>query len=288
MPNSVTQWIDRHPVLARRVRFVREIARTFMSIDPLRLAAALSYYALFSLMPLIIISLAIAGLVLDTETVLRAVQGEVATYLGPAGDQAIARVVTEVTAHQGSVIALVIGIGALAAAAIGVVTEITGGLNMLWGVGDRPVTVRSFLAEKLRTLGIVVIFGLALVATLVANEILTFFDEVLLNGSVHTHVLFDVLNHAVTILIVSVLFMFLFRVLPAVRVSWRASWLGGIVSALLFLFGETIFAWYVGWSAAIAVYGQVGALFAFLLWVYVSALMLYLGAAVTRVVGRQV
>lgn len=247
-------------------------------------AAALAFFTVFSVAPVMIVAVSIVGLVLGES----AAQGEIALQLESAvGAEAAAAVQTAVQnsriEHSGLLPTLA-GFAAMIFGATTVFAQMQGALDAIWGVAPRPTRsgVLIYLKARLLSLMVVLAIGFVLLVSLTLSvavrALVTFAQDWL---PVPGFVLLG-LDWAVSLVVMTLLFGTIFRVLPDVVLRWRDVWLGALVTALLFVLGRALIALYLLTTATASTYGAAGSLVLLLMWVNYSSLILLFGAAFTR------
>jgi membrane protein len=252
-----------------------------------RLAAALSYYTVFSLPPLLILLLLLLGAVLDPEQVRELLQGEVGSLLGPAGSEQISTILSEAERPDLSRgLAAGLGIGALVFGAVGAFVELQNALNTVWEVGPDPEQggIRRFISQRLFSFGMLLTLAFLLLVSLVVSTALSAFGDVLrgLLPEPLTGVALHAINFAVALAAIALIFALLFRYVPDAEIAWRDAWIGAAVTAVLFTLGKFGLGLYLGRSDPGSAFGAAGALALLLVWIYYSAVILFLGAEFTQ------
>lgn len=247
-------------------------------------AAALAFFTVFSVAPVMIVAVTLVGFVLGES----AAQGQIVDQLRAAiGDEAAAAVQTAVEnsriKHSGLLPTLA-GVGAMLFGATTVFTQMQISLNAIWGVAPRPTRSSVFIYMKTRLLSLAVVLGIGFV--LLVSLLLSVFVRGMVAFAqdwlpVPVGVVLGV-DWVVSLVVITLLFGTIFRVLPDVVLSWRDVVLGAFVTALLFAFGRALIAIYLSTTATASTYGAAGSLVLLLLWVNYSSLILLFGAAFTR------
>ena len=247
-------------------------------------AAALAFFTVFSVAPVMIVAVSLVGLVLGES----AAQGQIVDQLRAAiGDEAAAAVQTAVEnsriQHSGLLPTLA-GVGAMLFGATTVFTQMQISLNAIWGVAPRPTRSSVFIYLKTRLLSLAVVLGIgfvllvSLTLSVLVRGVVTFAEDWL---PVPVPVVLG-LDWGVSLTVITLLFATIFRVLPDVVLRWRDVVLGAFVTALLFALGRALIAIYLSTTATASTYGAAGSLVLLLLWVNYSSLILLFGAAFTR------
>jgi membrane protein len=226
-----------------------------------RLGAALAYYSVFSLGPLLLIVTAIAGFFFGAEAAHRSITSQFRSMLGETGSQAVEVMLKGAEASAAGSWSAAFGIGLLVIAALGVVVQLRDALNTIFA-------------------GILAL-GFLLAVSLIISAVLAAFSA-WLSGSAAESVLLALLNFVVSLAVLTLLFSMLFKWLPDRPLAWRDVWLGGLVTALLFNIGKSAIAWYIGTQGFESTYGAAASIVVLLIWVYYSAQIVLFGAELTQ------
>lgn len=249
------------------------------------LAAALSYYALFSLAPLLLIAIAVAGLIFGEEAARGHVYAQMAGLVGADSAKAMQGIVANMGQQKsGGIIATVLGVATLLFGASGVFAQLQDSLNTIWKAKS-PTTngVLDFFRVRFLSFGMVLGIGFLLLISLILSAGLAALGT-FLGGLVPGWVLLGhVLNIALSLGVITLLFAMIFKVLPDTHVTWKDVWLGALVTSALFTLGKFGIGFYLGKASVASGYGAAGSVVIVLVWVYYSAMILYLGAEFTHV-----
>ncbi|MFI5316294.1 MAG: YihY/virulence factor BrkB family protein [Myxococcota bacterium] len=276
------------PLLVNTRDFARELLAEWSKDDALSLGAALAYYTIFSMAPLLVLVIAIAGLVFGRA----AAQGEIVTQIqdtmGPAGAQMIEGMIAHASRPSSGVVATVVSLLTMGFGASGVFAQLQSSLNKIWEV-DRTKSsgIRGQVTRRATAFGMILGIGLLLFLSLAASAALSGLHELLGARSPVLAEVLPIANFSISFAVVTALFAMIFKVLPDVRIEWRDVWLGAAVTALLFTIGKALIALYLGHAGITSVYGAAGSLVLVLLWIYYSAQILFLGAEFTEVYSRR-
>ena len=268
---------------ARWRRVIVDTGQGFIADECLSRAASIAYFTLFSLSPLLVIAMAIAGAAFGEDAVRGAVHGQLRGLLGPDAATAIEDAISGARDVGRGAFASALGIGMLVLTASGTFGEIQSALNAIWKTTVPPHgTVSRLLRAKASAIGLVAGTGFLLLTSLLASAAISAFGttlQVLLPGSA---ALLEALNAAVSLLLTAALFGAIYKILPDRRVAWRDVVVGALVTAALFTLGKSAIGLYVGGAGIAGSFGAAGSLAAVLVWIYYSALIFLLGAEFTR------
>jgi membrane protein len=254
-----------------------------------RLGAALSFYTMLSLAPLLILVVAIASLLFGHSAAQHEIIGQVQGIMGAEGAKAVEAVI-EHGQRPAGVFASVIGLATLLVGASGAFSELQSALNKIWDVQPKKGSgVASLIKSRLFSFGMVLAVGFLLIVSLVITAGLAvlgrFFGEIL----PMPEPLMQTVNFAVSFAGISALFALIFKYVPDARIKWRDVWEGAIATALLFTIGKSLIGLYLGKAAVGSAYGAAGSLLVVIVWVYYSAMIFFFGAefAHVRATDRQ-
>lgn len=283
---SIAVWLPMSTVKLWQV--VKTTARDWVDDDAATLAAALAYYALLSLAPLLVISVGVAGWFLGPEAARGQVAGQLGGIVGGEAAQGIQAVVASADEPKRGIIGAVVGVVTLFVGASGVFGQLQTSLDTIWEVKPKPD--RGLLGQvKDRFFSFSMVLGVAflLLVSLVLSAALSSFGTFLADTLPGGAVLWQVINFALSFGIVTVLFALIFKVIPDAKVGWRDVWLGAAVTALLFAIGKQLLGLYLGKAAVGSAYGAAGSIVALVVWVYYAAQILFVGAEFTQAHARQ-
>jgi len=253
------------------------------------LGAALAYYTVFSLAPLLIISIAAAGLVFGEEAARGQVFEQLRSILGDEGGRAMQDVVESAAAKPSSgMLAAVVGVVTLLFGASGVFGQLQMSLNIIWGVEPKPGRgLAGIVKDRFLSFGFILVVCFLLLVSLILSAAITFVAKWVGGIAVGIAVLAQVINTALSLGIITVLFALIFKFLPDAKIAWKDVWFGAFVTALLFTIGKYLLGLYLGASSVGSSFGAAGSLIVLLLWVYYSAQILFFGAELTQVCANR-
>jgi membrane protein len=251
-----------------------------------RLAAALAYYTVFSIPPLLIIVLAISGQVFDDAQAR--ITAEINSFIGERGGEAVVAILENASEPTGTVIATLVSVIILFLGASGVFGQLQEALNTIWEVQADPS--RGFLEtikDRFFSFTMVLGTGFLLLVSLIISALLAAIGEFVTGIVPGAVILATIINFVVSFAIITLLFALIYKVVPDVVIGWKDVWIGSIVTALLFTLGKWAIIFYLERSAPASTYGAAGSLIIILLWVYYSAQILFLGAEFTQVYANR-
>jgi membrane protein len=254
---------------------------SFVDDEALSRGAAIAFYAITSLAPVLLIVIAIAGMVFGRDAAENAISGQFSTLMGNQAADVLQSVIASASTKSSSIVAAVVGIAMLIATASGVFGEMQAALNTIWKTRSREIALSRFIRARITSLGLVAALGFLLVVSLVVSAGLTAFANYLDRLPVGTLIL-SAVNFAVSWLLLAVLFGAIYKVLPDRTLRWTDVIVGALMTSLLFNIGKTLIGWYIGSSAVASSYGAAGGLIVLLLWVYYSAQIFLFGAEFTK------
>jgi membrane protein len=246
-------------------------------------AAALAYFTVFALPPLLTLLIMVAGMVWDPQDVQKALTSQFSGMMGESGGQQISTIIAQADKPgSGGLFATLASIAGLVFGATGAFIQLQGALNRAWEVKPDPAQggVMRFITKRLLSLGMVLGIGFLLAVSLALSAGVSAVGGAI--GSGIPEPVLHVLNFAVSFLVLGLLFSAMFKVLPDAKVAWRDVWVGGFVTALLFVLGKFAIGLYLGRSSPGDAFGAAGALAVVLVWAYYSGMILLFGAEFTQ------
>ena len=269
-------------MMAAAWKLLVDTALSFVDDEVLSRGAAVAFYAITSLAPVLLIVIAIAGLVFGRDAAQDAISGQFSTLMGAQAADVLQSVIASASTRSSSIVATILGIVMLIATASGVFGEMQAALNTIWKTRSRETTLSRLIRARVASLGLVAALGFLLMVSLVVSAGLTGFASYLDRLPVGTLVLSG-LNFAVSWLLFALLFGAIYKVLPDRTLQWKDVIVGALMTSLLFNIGKTLIGWYIGSSAVASSYGAAGGLIVLLLWVYYSAQIFLFGAEFTKI-----
>ena len=266
-------------------KLLKTIVMKWLDDEPFQSAAALSYYTLFSLAPLLIISIAVAGFVFGREAAQNQIVSTIQGLIGQESAQAVQALIQNAGNRPTTgMISTLLGAIILLFGAGGVVGQLQISLNTIWGVKTQSDSgLRDFIRKRFISFAMVLGVGFLLLVSLAVSAFISGLTQSI--GSLFEG--FTVIAHLLDMLIsfgfVTLLFAMIYKFLPDVEIQWNDVWVGAALTSLLFTIGKFLIGFYLGTSSVTSVYGAAGSLITILLWVYYSALIFFFGAEFTQV-----
>jgi membrane protein len=266
---------------------LKESFKEWQEDEALQLGAALAYYTIFSLAPMLLVVIGIAGLAFGREAVQGQIVGQIQGLVGRDGAEAIQTMIANAGRHEGGLLATIIAFVTILFGATGVFTQMQTTLNHIWDVKPKPNQgIKGLLRARAAAFGMLLGIGFLLLVSLVLSTALAAMDSYVAGLMPGAEILLRVLGFAVSFAVVTLLFAMIFRFLPDVKIQWRDVMFGAAVTALLFTIGKFLIGLYLGNSSVASVYGAAGSLVIILLWAYYSSQILFFGAELTQVWAR--
>jgi membrane protein len=264
----------------------KDAAANWAAHKDARQGAALAYYSVFSLGPLMVIAIAVAGLVFGQDAVRGEVGSQLKGLLGDTGAQAVETMLAGASKPQQGVLATVLSIGTLLFAAVGVVVQLKDALNTVWEV-DAPKNggIWSFVRTYIASLAGVLAVGFLLLISLLLTTLLSAGGKYL--APYLPEATLQVAGSFVSFGVITLLFAMMFKWLPDTPVNWRNVWLGAAITAALFEIGKLLIGLYIGKQALESTYGAAASLVVLLIWIYYSSQIVLMGAEFTRVHAKR-
>jgi len=268
--------------------FWKVIVATFMGFindNGLKLSASLAYYTVFSIAPLLILVISITSLVLRHYSFNDTLYAQMQEFIGNQATAQIQEVVKNLQLSGKTGTALISGIAILLLGASSMFVEIQDSLNIIWRVKAKPKKGWVKLLEnRFLSFSLIISLGFLLLVSLIINIAVKALSTKL-EHFLHyiTVTIFELINVAITLLVIAVLFGIIFKFLPDVKIKWKDVRAGAIFTALLFMFGQYLIGLYIQYAAQTSAYGAAGSIIVILVWIYYTSAILYIGAEFTQV-----
>jgi membrane protein len=267
---------------------LKELLREYWADRPMELAAALSYYTLLSLAPLVLMTVAVAGLVFEHAAVEGKLVTEVRALVGDSGAEVVHTVLRNAHDSETGIFSVVVAMVVLLVGATTVFVQLQAALNRIWevDVSAHGGAIRSFVKERLLSLAMVLGVGFLLLVSLLVNAGLSAVGDSARGAVGDAPAALHTVNATISLVVITLLFGLMFKVLPEARVSWREVWIGAIVTSVLFTLGKYLIGLYLGRASVGSAYGAAGSLVVLTVWVYYASMIVFLGAKLTYVRSR--
>lgn len=257
-----------------------------------RLAAALAYYTVFSLAPMLAIVITITGLLGQSEAARVQILSQVQSLIGPEGADFVANLLADTGSPAEGIVALLLGILTLLFGALGVFNELHTSLNIIWNIKVEKTkgflqSIKKLLIDRFLSFAMILAIGFLLLVSLVVTAALSATQETLGNALPFSEFFMQIVNLAISVGVITILFALMFKFLPDAEIAWHDAWIGAFITSVLFSLGKAAIGIYLGNSAVGSTFGAAGSLVLLLLWIYYSAQILFFGAEFTQVYANQ-
>ena len=265
-------------------KLIKRAGESWLDHNATRLAAAVAFYSILSLAPLLLLSVAIAGFIFGEEAARGELVDQMRDLVGDEGAKVIQDTLAKAKKTEHGIFATVVGSVTLLLGAAGVFGELHDAMNVVWEVKAKPGRgVWGFLRDKFLSFGMVLSIGFLLLVSLVLSTALSVVGKYFSGMTPGVPVFMEVLNFLVSIALITGLFALLFRYLPDARIPWRHLWPGAFTTAILFTLGKYLIGLYLAQAAVGSPFGTAGSLVVLIVWVYYSSLIIFFGAELTQV-----
>jgi membrane protein len=267
---------------------IRDTLREWSEDKVPRLGAALAYYAVFSLAPLLVIAIAVASLVFDPAEVQRGVVEQVGGLVGSEGASLIETMIQNAQQPGTGIMATILGVVGLLLGALGAFGQLQDALNTIWEVKPKSGGgLLAILRDRLLSLTMVLVVGFLLLVSLVISAGLAAVGNFMASLLPESELLLQALNFVLSFAVITVLFALMFKYMPDAKIAWGDVWIGAAITALLFTIGKLLIGLYLGNASVTSSYGAAGSLAVLLLWMYYSSQIFFLGAEFTQVYANR-
>jgi membrane protein len=256
----------------------------FMEDNAFKLSASLSYYTVFSIGPVLIIIISLAGVFFGREAVQGRIYSQIKGLVGPEAAAQIQEIIKNIQHTDGGTIGTIVGVALLIIGSTGVFIEMQDSINSIWSVKAKPKKGwKKFIFNRVTSFSLIVSMGFILLVSLIVSAVLDSMSERLQRFFPDiTIYLFYGINIIVMLAVISFLFAVIFKVLPDAHITWKDAFTGAVFTSLLFLVGKFAISFYLGQSDLGVTYGAAASIVILLTWVYYSSLILFFGAEFTK------
>lgn len=257
--------------------------------DPFRQSAVIAYYSIFSIPGLLVLIIAIAGYFFGPEAVNENLITQIAETIGKESAMQIKDMLEKSTTEKSTTWGSIIGISILLVGATGVFVELQKTLNLIWNVKVKPQnSYWLMLKSRLFSFGLILAIAFLLIISLVISTALVAMSSwVKVDTSPIMIIIFEIINFIISLVVISLLFAMIFKILPDAKIQWNHVWMGSLVTGILFTIGKTGLSYYFGKAEPASVYGAAGSVILILLWVSYSSMILFFGAEFTAAYAKK-
>jgi membrane protein len=264
---------------------VRQAFTEFFNDHGMKLSAALSYYTIFALGPVLIILISLAGIFFGKDAVAGKLYWQIQGLVGSQAAIQIQEIISNIEQSQLSRSGAIIGLIILFIGATGVFTEMQDSINYIWSIKTKPKkSIIKFILDRVLSFSLIISFGFILMVSLAVHALVDLLQEKLKSYfDAGTVIIFQGLNYMILFVLITTLFAIIFKVLPDGKVRWKDSFVGATFTAVLFLIGKYLIGFYLGNSNIGVTYGAAASMVIILLWVYYTSIILFFGAEFTKI-----
>jgi membrane protein len=272
----MTKWLD----------LIKTTFKEFSEDKAARLAAALSYYTVFSLAPILVIAIAVAGIFFGASEAQDQIINQIGGLIGNDGAQMVRGMIESTGTVGNNIFATVIGVALLVFGATGLFGQLQEALNTIWEVQPKPQGFMGVIRDRFFSFTVLLGVAFMLLVSLVVSAGLSAFGGTLRSLFPGLEVIVLIVNFLVSFAVITLLFSLMFKILPDAKIRWKDVLPGGAVTAFLFMVGQLLIGLYLGRGSVTSTYGAAGSLVLILLWVYYSGMILFFGAEFTQIYAR--
>lgn len=275
--------------MGKIVSLIKKTFKEWSEDKASRLAAALAYYTVFSIPPLLVVAIGIASLFTERSAIEDQLISQAGSLMGSQGAEAIETILESAESPgNGELIPTIIGIALLLFGASGVFTQLQDAMNTIWDVEADPTRgIWEAIKERFLSFTMVLVIGFILLVSLMLSTLLTSLGDFIGNVVTEAEAVLLIINLLVSFIVIAILFALMFKTIPDVKIMWRDVVIGAILTALLFKIGEYALGIYFDRSDPTSSFGAAGSVILLLLWVYYSVQILFLGAEFTQVYAME-
>jgi membrane protein len=269
--------------------FLKDLFAEWSADNCFQLAAALSYYTLFSLAPMLIIVISVAGYFFGEDAINGEIQKQLSGLIGPDSAAAVSTMIQSAYIDNGSLLPTLIGLGTLFVSATLAFTALQDSLNKIWKVALKPQSgILAVVLNRVLSFAMVIGIGFLLLVSMVIHAVLNklseYIDRLLENYSIY---FINAIEFAISFGVITLLFAMIFKFLPDVKIRWKNVWLGAVITTILFSIGKYAISWQIGSSDLGNTYGAAASIVTIMLWINYSSLILFMGAEFIYVYVRR-
>ncbi len=264
---------------------LRNSITSFSDDRCVKLGAALAFYTIFSIGPFLVIIISLCGIFFGQDAIEGKIYWQIKDLVGSNAAAQIQEILKNIQHSNQGWFATIVSLITLLFGATGVFTEIQDSINFIWNIKAKPKrTWLQFLTNRVMSFSMILTMGFLMLVSLLANSVLEIFSDQIIRLIPESKiVLLFLLNNAVVVGFICLMFTSIFKFLPDAYIEWKSAFRGGVVTALLFMFGKYLIGLYLGQSKIGTMYGAAGSVLLIMMWVYYSSIILYFGAEFTKI-----
>ncbi|TDS65000.1 YihY/virulence factor BrkB family protein [Myroides indicus] len=270
--------------MKKSIELLKRSVSNFLDDNAMKFSAALSYYTIFALPPLLILIISASGFFFEQKEVADFFYQQLTDFIGPNTTEEVKNAMNNVKLNRSGALPTIIGIVVLLFSASGVFAEIQSSINYIWGLAAKPnKNIVRFVKNRLLSFAMIGSVGFVLLVSLMINSFVEILYDFLTDFfKEETIYLINLLNNVVVFIITTLLFMLIFKTLPNGKIGWKETAVGASFTSVLFMVGKWGIGLYLSTTASSSLYGAAGSIIVMLIWVYYSAMILYFGAEFTK------
>ncbi|PSB09086.1 ribonuclease BN [Pleurocapsa sp. CCALA 161] len=273
--------------LRKIARLFRETFKEWQEDNASRIAAALAYYAVFSISPLLVIAIAIAGTFFGQQTAQTQITQQLTDLVGKDGVQPVLMALNNINQPEIKGVASLISIGVLLLGASGFFAQLQDALNTVWKVKPQPGQgMKIFVRKRISSFLMVLAIGFLLILSLILSAVVSTLSKYQVDYLPGSTILWENLDLIVSLGLMTFIFGLMFKYVPDAKIVWKDVFVGSVMTAILFLFGKFLLGVYLSKGSLGSAYGAAGSLIVLLAWIYYSAQIILFGAEFTQVYSR--
>ncbi len=263
-------------------KLLRQAYVSWISNDPWARSAIIAYYTLFSLPSLLIIIVSIAGYFFGREAVQGRITGQIAEFIGKDSAMIVENMISNASLTSNSTLVVIFGVFMLVFGATGVFFQLKKAMNNIWNVAEKKDTYFRMFMDRVISFGMILILGFLMLLALIISAIIRMLSDYIESyAPVLTALGLDIVNSLLSLIFITILFGFIFKLMPDIKIRWKVTLYGAALTTILFLIGEYLIGIYFGRTDPASVYGGASSLVLILLWVNYTCLIMFFGAEFT-------
>lgn len=268
--------------------YIKQVFTEFVEDDILKYSASLAYYTVFSLAPVLIVIISIAGVLFGREAIQGHIYGQIKSLVGNDAAIQVQETIKNIHLTGNNIFATIISVIVLLIGATGIFGEVQDSLNKIWGLRVKTrKTWWKLILNRLLSFSLIISIGFVMLVSLLLNALISAFGNFLARYFSEFSVIFlQITDSVLTFAITTFLFSLMFKVLPDAKIKWKDVFVGGLITSVFFTLGKLAIGYYLGASNIASIYGAAGSIMIIMVWVYYSSIILYLGAEFTKVYAK--